>query len=131
MAQFLPEKIKEIDIEFTKKDNVFVYPDNFYRIRRNNELFDHLYSWTNGYGFVVTRRPDDYADKFYTLDEYEPMFWTYVKNIHLTADLAKKINKYIFIFPLDKDPVLWQEFIKPNIEKTFEHYDNVILLWEK
>jgi len=131
MAKFEPEKLKEIDIDYTKKTHVFVFPDNFYRTKRNNELFDHLSEWSNGYGFIITKKPEGCSDRYYSTEEYEPILVTHLHILKITAQKAKSKNKKIYIFRLDHDQNLWNNLIKPSFEKEFENDDNVIFLWEK
>jgi hypothetical protein len=131
MANFEPEKLKEIDIDFTKKSNVFVFPDNFYRTKRNNELYDHLSEWSNGYGFVITKKPEAYSDRYYSVEEYEPILITHLHILKITAQKARSKKIKMYIFKLDHDQHLWNNLIKPSFEKEFENDDNVIFLWEK
>lgn len=131
MAKFEPELLKSIDIEFTKKSHVFVFPENFYRQKRNNKLFDYLSSRTNGFGFLVTEKPQGYPEGFYSKEEYIPIFETYLHIVKLTVGVAKNKNKNVFIFEMNHDPILWADLIKPRFEKEFQNDENVIFLWPK
>ena len=134
MAQFIPEKLNEIDIEFLKKPYTFVFPENMYKIHRENKLFDHLNEWTNGIPFPVRKGPNVYKgimDTYFTEEEYLPIFNTHLFILRMTQEKTSKINRPIYVFKLDIDINLWEKIIKPNFEKEFELCDNVYFLWEK
>jgi hypothetical protein len=133
MARFEPEIISKIDKDFlTHSKNIFIYPTNEYRKELDNPIFEHLKKWTNAWGFLVTRKPNKYnKDKFYSKQEYIGIFITNIQILLPIVFKAKELGKNIYIFKMDNDPVLWEEIIKPGMEKKFENTDNVIFLWEK
>lgn len=132
MAKFKPEILQKIDKDFlTHEKNLFVYPTNFYRNELENPHFDHLSRWSNGWGFLVTKKPQKYDDKFYSKEEYIPIFKTYLAILIPIVVRAEKLKKDIYIFKMDTDQNLWINIIKPEFENAFEQKDNVIFLWEK
>jgi len=133
MALFKPEILKEINEDFLKRPHsIFVYPDNYYRTEYENPFFEHLARWSNGWGFLVTKKPKKYInDKFYSQEEYLPIFHTYLEILKRIVIRGDELNKHIFIFKMDDDPKLWEELIKPEIEKTLENRSSAIFLWEK
>lgn len=134
MARFEPEKLKDINMEFIRKPYAFIFPENYYKILRENPLFDALDGWTNSYAFYVTKGPEKYKDRmeiYFTEEEYMPIFQTHLYILKLMVQKTKKINREVYIFKMDIDPNLWHKIIKPNFEKEFENDDHVIFLWEK
>jgi hypothetical protein len=132
MARFEPETLKKIDKNFLiHPKNIFIYPTNFYRTEFDNPHFEHLSGWSNGWGFLVTKKPSKYQDRFYLKEEYTSIFKTYMAILIPVVLRAEKMNKDIYIFHMGEDPILWAEIIKPEMEKAFENKNNVIFLWEK
>jgi hypothetical protein len=110
---------------------VFVFGDNFRRAGYGGAaaLRDHKQT----YGFITKRNPDNMDQSFYRPDNYRFDFNVYVLELRLFIE--KNNDKTFYISQLGGGLAnrykIWEEVVKPGLEKNISHYDNVIFLWDK
>jgi hypothetical protein len=110
---------------------VFVFGDNLRRVGYGGAaaLRDHKQT----YGFITKRNPDNMDESFYRPDNYRFDFNVYVLELRLFIE--KNNDKTFYISQLGGGLAnrykIWEEVVKPGLEKNISHYDNVIFLWDK
>ena len=130
MAQF-----KDIIVtkEFLNQneDIYFVFGDNTVRTGYGGAaiLRDHPRS----YGFITKIFPDNRDSSFYTVDDYEDVFFEELEK--LKEFVSNHPNNKIYISQigggLANKYKIWENIIKPNMEKEFSEFDNVVFLWKE
>jgi hypothetical protein len=110
---------------------IFVFGDNLRRVGYGGAaaLRDHKQT----YGFITKRNPDNMDESFYRPDNYRFDFNVYVLELRLFIE--KNNDKTFYISQLGGGLAnrykIWEEVVKPGLEKNFSHYDNVVFLWDK
>lgn len=110
---------------------VFVFGDNTHRTGYGGAaiLRDHPQS----YGFITKRAPDNMDDSFYRPDSYRFDFNVYI--LELRFFIEKNSDKTFYISQLGGGLAnrykIWEQVLKPGLEKNLSHYDNVVFLWDK
>jgi hypothetical protein len=110
---------------------IFVFGDNLRRVGYGGAaaLRDHKQT----YGFITKRNPDNMDQSFYRPDNYRFDFNVYVLELRLFIE--KNNDKTFYISQLGGGLAnrykIWEEVVKPGLEKNFSHYDNVVFLWDK
>jgi hypothetical protein len=110
---------------------IFVFGDNLRRVGYGGAaaLRDHPQT----YGFITKRSPDNMDDSFYRPDNYRFDFNVYILELRLFIE--KNNDKIFYISQLGGGLAnrykIWEQVIKPGLEKYFSHYDNVVFLWDK
>ena len=110
---------------------IFVFGDNTHRVGYGGAaiLRDHPQS----YGFITKKNPDNRDESFYHPDSYRIDFLAYA--VELQLFIEKNIDKTFYISQLGGGLAnrykIWEQVIRPGLEKYFSHYDNVVFLWDK
>ena len=110
---------------------VFVFGDNLRRVGYGGAaaLRDHKQT----YGFITKRNPDNMDESFYRPESYRFDFNVYVLELRLFIE--KNNDKTFYISQLGGGLAnrykIWEQVIKPGLEKDLSHYDNVVFLWDK
>jgi hypothetical protein len=110
---------------------IFVFGDNLRRVGYGGAaaLRDHKQT----YGFITKRSPDNMDDSFYRPDNYRFDFNVYILELRLFIE--KNSNKIFYISQLGGGLAnrykIWEQVIRPGLEKNLSHYDNVVFLWDK
>jgi hypothetical protein len=110
---------------------IFVFGDNLRRVGYGGAaaLRDHKQT----YGFITKRNPDNMDHSFYRPDNYRFDFHVYVLELRLFIE--KNNDKTFYISQLGGGLAnrykIWEEVVKPGLEKNLSHYDNVVFLWDK
>lgn len=108
---------------------VFVFGDNLRRVGYGGAavLRDHPQT----YGFITKKNPDNRDESFYTPDNYRMDFLAYA--VELQIFIEKNIDKTFYISQLGGGLAnrykIWENVIKPGLEKYFSCYNNVVFLW--
>ncbi len=112
-------------------DIYFVFGDNTVRTGYGGAaiLRDH----PRAYGFITKIFPDNRDSSFYTVDDYEDVFFEEVEK--LKEFVSSHPNEKIYISQigggLANKYKIWENIIKPNMEKEFSEFENVVFLWKK
>lgn len=112
-------------------DAIFVFGDNTHRVGYGGAaiLRDHPQT----YGFITKKNPDNMDESFYRPESYRIDFLAYA--IELQLFIEKNMDKTFYISQLGGGLAnrykIWEQVIKPGLEKNFSHYDNVVFLWDK
>jgi hypothetical protein len=112
-------------------NTIFVFGDNTHKVGYGGAaiLRDHPQS----YGFITKKNPDNRDESFYHPDSYRIDFLAYA--VELQLFIEKNIDKTFYISQLGGGLAnrykIWEQVIKPGLEKNFSHYDNVVFLWDK
>ena len=110
---------------------VFVFGDNTHRTGYGGAaiLRDHPQT----YGFITKKNPDNMDESFYRPESYRIDFSIYA--IELQLVIEKNPDKTYYISQLGGGLAnrykIWEQVIKPGLEKHFSHYENVVFLWDK
>lgn len=110
---------------------IFVFGDNVRRVGYGGaaSLRDHKQT----YGFITKKNPDNMDESFYRPDTYRFDFNVYILELRLFIE--KNNDKTFYISQLGGGLAnrykIWEQVIKPGLEKNLSHYDNVIFLWDK
>lgn len=109
----------------------FVFGDNTVRTGYGGAaiLRDH----PRAYGFITKIYPDNRDSSFYTLDDYEDVFFEEVEK--LKDFVINHPNNMIYISQvgggLANKYRIWEKLIKTNMENEFSEFENVVFLWKK
>lgn len=112
-------------------DVIFVFGDNVRRVGYGGAaaLRDHPQT----YGFITKKNPDNMDDSFFRPESYRIDFFAYLIELQLTIE--KNSDKIYYISQLGGGLAnrykIWEQVIKPGLEKYLSHYDNVVFLWDK
>ncbi len=112
-------------------NSIFVFGDNLRRVGYGGAaaLRDHKQT----YGFITKRNPDNMDESFYRPDNYRFDFNVYILELRLFIE--KNSDKTFYISQLGGGLAnrykIWEQVIKPGLEKDLSHYDNVVFLWDK
>jgi len=115
----------------TNPNSVFVFGDNTHRVGYGGAaiLRDHPQT----YGFITKKNPDNMDDSFYRPESYRIDFLIYAVELQLIVE--KNSDKIYYISQLGGGLAnrykIWEQVIKPGLEKYFLRYDNVVFLWGK
>ena len=110
---------------------VFVFGDNLRRVGYGGAaaLRDHPQT----YGFITKKNPDNMDESFFRPESYRIDF--NVQSIELQMVIENNPDKIYYISQLGGGLAnrykIWEQVLKPGLEKKFSHYDNVIFLWVK
>ena len=110
---------------------VFVFGDNLRRVGYGGAaaLRDHKQT----YGFITKKNPDNIDLSFYRPESYRIDFIAH--SVELQLIIEKNLDKTFYISQLGGGLAnrykIWEQVIKPGLEKYFSHYDNVVFLWGK
>lgn len=110
---------------------VFVFGDNLRRVGYGGAaaLRDHPQT----YGFITKRNPDNMDESFFRPESYRIDFT--VQSIELQLVIEKNPDKIYYISQLGGGLAnrykIWEQVLKPGLEKDFSRYNNVIFLWDK
>ena len=110
---------------------IFIFGDNLRRVGYGGAavLRDH----TQTYGFITKRNPDNMDESFYRPESYRFDFNVYVLELRLFIE--KNSDKTFYVSQLGGGLAnrykIWEQVIKPGLEKNLSHYDNVVFLWDK
>ena len=110
---------------------VFVFGDNLRRAGYGGAaaLRDHPQT----YGFITKKNPDNMDESFFRPESYRIDFT--VQSIELQLVIEKNPDKIYYISQLGGGLAnrykIWEQVLKPGLEKKFSHYENVIFLWDK
>ena len=110
---------------------VFVFGDNLRRVGYGGAaaLRDHPQT----YGFITKKNPDNMDESFFRPESYRIDFT--VQSIELQLVIEKNPDKIYYISQLGGGLAnrykIWEQVLKPGLEKDFSHYENVIFLWDK
>lgn len=112
-------------------DVYFVFGDNTVRTGYGGAaiLRDH----PRAYGFITKIYPDNRDTSFFTVDDYEDVFFEELEK--LKEFVSSHPNNKIYISQigggLANKYKIWENIIKPNLEKELSNYENVTFLWKK
>lgn len=110
---------------------IFVFGDNIRRTGYGGAAMfrDH----PQAYGFITKKNPDSADESFYRPDNYRTDFNIYALELQLFIE--KNQDKTFYISQLGGGLAnrykIWEQVIKPGLEKDFSDYENVIFLWDK
>lgn len=110
---------------------IFVFGDNTRRVGYGGAaiLRDHPQT----YGFITKKNPDNMDESFYHPESYRIDFLAYA--VELQLFIEKNMDKTFYISQLGGGLAnrykIWEQVIKPGLEKNFSCYDNVVFLWDK
>jgi hypothetical protein len=134
-ANYIMAQFKDIIVtnEFLDEnpDIYFVFGDNTVRTGYGGAAVfrDH----PRAYGFITKIFPDNRDSSFFTVDDYEDVFFGELER--LKEFVYSHPNNKIYISQigggLANKYKIWENMIKPNIEKEFMEFDNVVFLWKK
>lgn len=129
MAKFNDLIITENFLE-KNPDSYFVFGDNTVRTGYGGGaiLRDH----PRAYGFITKLFPDNRDSSFYTVDQYKEVFFEELEK--LKEFVSGHPDKKIYISQIGGGLAnkyrIWENLIKPVIEKEFSEFDNVVFLWQ-
>lgn len=110
---------------------VFVFGDNLRRVGYGGAaaLRDH----PRTYGFITKKNPDNMDESFFRPESYRIDFT--VQSIELQLVIEENPDKIYYISQLGGGLAnrykIWEQVLKPGLEKDFSRYNNVIFLWDK
>jgi hypothetical protein len=85
------------------------------------------------YGFITKVFPDNRDSSFYTLEEYEEVFFEELQK--LKKFISEHPDNKIYISQLGGGLAnkykIWDNIIKDGLEKEFSNNDNIVFLWTK
>ena len=110
---------------------IFVFGDNLKRVGLGGAAI--LREHPQAYGFITKRSPDNRDESFYKPEHYRTDFMAY--SVELQLFIEKNRDKIIYISQLGGGLAnkykIWEQVVKPGLEKYFSHYENVVFLWDK
>lgn len=110
---------------------VFIFGDNLRRVGYGGAaaLRDH----PRTYGFITKKNPDNMDESFFRPESYRIDFT--VQSIELQLVIEENPDKIYYISQLGGGLAnrykIWEQVLKPGLEKDFSRYNNVIFLWDK
>jgi hypothetical protein len=109
----------------------FIFGDNL--IKQGYGGAAMLRDHPHAIGFITKKFPDNRDTSFYTVDEYEEVFYEELQKLE---KLVKNNPKKIFYISqlgggLANKYRIWEGLIKENLIKTLQHYDNVVFCWKE
>ena len=113
------------------KDAIFVFGDN--TIHKGYGGAAILRDHPRAYGFITKKYPDNRDESFYSPDEYKFIFIS--QAVELQIFIEKNPDKTFYISQLGGGLAnrynIWENIVKSGLVKYFNHYENIIFLWDK
>ena len=110
-------------------NHIFVFGDNTQRVGNGGAA--KLRPYRNTYGFITKRYPLMNLQAYYTLLDYEPVFWEQMHR--LMTIISTNPNKTFLISKVGAGLAnhygIWESIIEPNIKLELRHFDNVKFLF--